>query len=411
MKARSILPFVKKHASDTAFSITFLVLLFEAKRDGVTNDAVAKNIYRDVLTDLIPTFRLDIDTPSPKKARYHYSISTDTEPKQSKTISIDPTDIASLLDHCRVMQLTDERLAIMDQLVESSKTVEPSGFGNLFIPLLTRLVELSRVNNISLDAYISNSCSQDVLTLYVQRYIGPEPAKPLDWAQARTGCGCEDCQKLSRFMVDPMKQVIWFPLAEKRRRHLASKLRDTGCTFDTERQGPRHTLVVFKTLSKWQESLNEWKARCKLASQSLSTVGTEAVKQIFGERYEEFASFKALKLGPTASLSDKLESSATSSGPRPPTTASAARPAPAPSFRAPHTAKSKQDVRRTPMSMLSQSISRGANAQEIARIKSTAELREALSKSETGSKTSNLDLPLEQKPSTTATEYIDLTSD
>ena len=385
--------------------------MFEAERDGATKDGVARNIYRDVLADLIPTFRLEIETPSPKKARHHYSISIDTKPKQSRASAIDANDIASLLDYCRTMQLTDEKLAIMDQVVESSKTIEPSGFSDVLIPLLGRLVELSRFNDISLDEIISKPCFQDVLTIYVQRYIGREPAQPRDWAQARIGCGCGDCHKLSHFMTNPREKVGKFAMAEKRRRHLEYKLHDTGCTLDTVRQGSPHTLVVTKTHRKWHESLKGWKSRCKLASESFRIVGTAAIEEIFGEEYEEFASFKAVKVVPAGPVSAEPELSTTSKGPGPSTTASVARPATTSPFCAPHAAKVKPNIRRKPMSMLSQSISRTASAHDIARTKSKPEVKEALSKSEGGPKTPHLDVPLEQQPSATATEYIDLTSD
>ncbi|KAL8790514.1 MAG: hypothetical protein Q9195_006345 [Heterodermia aff. obscurata] len=404
----SILPFVKKHASDTTFSIAFLVLLFEAERDGATNDGVARNIFRDVLADLIPTFKMDIDAHSPKKARHHYSMEGDTESTQSRASSIDANDIASLLDYCRTMQLTDEKFAIMDQLLELSKTIDPSGFSDVFIPLLARLVKLSQVNDIDLNEIISKACFQNVLTVYVQRYIGLESAQPRDWAQSCAKCSCEDCQRLSQFMMNPSEKVGKFAMAERRRRHLEYKLHDTGCTLDTVRQGSPHTLVVTKTLKKWHEFLKGWKSRCKLASESFRIIGTKAIEEIFGEHYEEFVSFKAVKLVPAAPVSAEPQSS-TSKRPRPPTTASVARPAPTPSFRAPHTAIPKQDIQRKPMSMLSQSISRTANAHDIARIKSKLKAKEASSNSEGGPKTPHLGLPLKQGPSTSATEYIDLT--
>lgn len=310
------------------------------------------------------------------------------------------------------MELTNEKYAIMNQLVESSKTIDPSAFSDVFTPLFARLVELSRVNDICLDENISKTCFQDVMTLYVQRYIGLEPAKPRDWAQARTGCGCGDCQGLSRFMADPSQKIGRFAMAEKRRRHLEYKLHDTGCNLDTERQGSPHTLVVTKTLKKWHESLKEWKARCKVASQSFHTIGTKAIEQVFGEHYEEFISFKAVKLGPAAPVSAESEVPTTSSKPRPLKTSSVAQPAPPPSVRAPHTAKGRQDVPRTSMSMLSQSISRNVNAHEVARIQGKRQMKEALSKSDKGSENSHLNLFAEQRQgSTSTTEYIDLTSE
>ena len=374
---------------------------------------MAKNIYRDVLTDLIPTLRLETGTSSPKKARYDYYVGRRTESEQSGTSFIDTNDIASLLDYCRVLKLTDEKDAIIDQLVESSKTVDPSGFGAVFIPLFARLVELSRFHEISLDESISKTCFQDVMTLYVQRYIGLEPAKPRDWAQARTGCGCGDCQALSRFLTDPVQKVGRFAMAEKRRRHLEYKLPNTGCDLDTERYGSPHTLVVTKTLKKWHESLKEWKARCKLASQSFHSIGIEAMEQIFGERYEEFASFEAVKLGIVAPASAEPESLTASNGQTPTTTANVARPVPPQSARAPHTAKSTQAIPRKAMSTLSQSISRIANVQEVARLESKREAKKALLKYNGESRAPQVDIALEQRSDSTpaTTECIDLTSD
>ena len=389
------------------------MLLFEAERDGAGKDGVAKNIYRDVLVDLIPAFILDTGTPSPKKARHHYYMEGPTKPEQSRTTSIDANDIANLLDYCRTMQLTDEKRAIMDELVKSSKTVDPSGFGTLFIPLFVRLVELSRANNISLDENISKSCVQDVLTIYVQRYIGPEPAKPRDWAQACTGCRCGDCESLSRFMANPSEKVGRFAMAEKRRRHLENRLRGTRCSLDTERRGSPHTLVVTKTLRKWHESLQGWKGRCEVATESFRTVGTQAMEQIFGEHYEDFTSFKAVKLGPAARVSAEPEVVSTSSSkPRPLKTASGAQPAPPLSVRAPNVVQPRENIARQSMATLSRAISRNVNAHEVARIEGKRQMKEASLKSDENSKTPHLNLPLEQRPvATSTTEYIDLTSE
>ena len=117
------------------------------------------------------------------------------------------------------------------------------------------------------------------------------------------------------------------------------------------------------------------------------------MEQIFGEQYEEFTSFKAVKIGPSAE--------STSSKPRPLKTASAAQPAP------PHAAKPRQDIARPSMSMLSRAISRNVNEHEVARMESKRRMKEALSKSD-----EPLHLPLEQQSgSVSTTEYIDLTSE
>ena len=108
----SVLPFIKKHVSDSSSSVTFLELLFEAERKGTIKDGVAKNIYRDVLTDLIPSFSLEKETPPPKKSKYASYPIARVDSDEPKICSIDANAVASLVDNCRTMDLNEARSAL-----------------------------------------------------------------------------------------------------------------------------------------------------------------------------------------------------------------------------------------------------------------------------------------------------------
>lgn len=269
-----------------------------------------------------------------------------TEAQQPNVKLMEANDIATLLDNCTSMDLPSEREALMDHLVASSKTFEPSAFEILFIPLLTRLVELSRLKGTPLnDATVSRPFFKNILTEYVRRYIGVEPAKPVTWAQPRRICSrgsCGDCAMLNRFLTNPKETVGRFSMGEKRRRHLEYGLSGSGCTLGTERRGSPYTLVVTKTLNSWYAEHEAWRERCVIAEQSFRTIGTEALKEIFGEDYGRSVDVKSAGSGSAAG---------------PATETSAGTVSQPGSMNAWNAARDRQAAGRTPLGTISQTPS------------------------------------------------------
>jgi len=86
------------------------------------------------------------------------------------------------------------------------------------------------------------------------------PKKPSDWRRKyATGCKCEDCQKLSRFLKDPNTETLRFPLATDRRRHLHVIIEENmlDTTHVTERRGRPYVLVLRKTEGTHERAMNE----------------------------------------------------------------------------------------------------------------------------------------------------------
>ncbi|KAL8754295.1 MAG: hypothetical protein Q9199_004439 [Rusavskia elegans] len=228
---------------------------------GTFKEGLSKNIYRDVLADLVPSLKAESDLHTQKRPKYeHYYVGGRTS-EQTDVDFIDPIEVADLLDHCRTMSLAEEREALMDQLVVASKSADPSAFGKI-----------------------------------------PEPEKPRDWAQARTGCrnGCGDCSQLNSFLTNPQERTRGFAMAEKRRRHLANQLSHSGCTLDTEHRGIPYTLVVTQTEKKWHEHHKAWRERCRVAGKSFISIGIAALQEILGEDYERAVDLKSRKAGSAA---------------------------------------------------------------------------------------------------------------
>ena len=276
-----------------------MVLLLRAENNNAIQDGVAKNIYRDVLADLIPAFKFEVHLPLPKRTTQFQRRGGRERPEQSKPSLMDGDEIATLINNCRSLGLAEETEALMSHVIESSKIVEASAFGTLIMPTLTRLIELSQLSGVSLKEPFLRFFVQQLLDTYIQRYVGKEPAKPQDWARARRGCGCRDCQDLDDFLIDPKKQVGRFAVAKKRRAHLHNKLESFGFTHETEYQGSPQTLVVTKNSFGWQSSHKVWRQRCSEAQQTLQRFGTSNLQELLGERYNEVVNLEAVKLDAT----------------------------------------------------------------------------------------------------------------
>lgn len=273
-----------------------------SRRAGTFKAGLSKNIYRDVLADLVPLFKVEIGLYSLKRPKYVPCYMGGRTSEQKDVDFIEPTEVAGLLDHCKTLGLADEREGLVDQLVLASKSADPSAFAKLFIPLLKRMVVLSHSANLPITDTIPRHFTKSIIDEFVLRYVEPEPERPRNWAQARTGCHnvYGDCSRLNSFLVNPEEKTGRFAIAEKRRRHLTNQLSHSGCTLDTEHQGIPYTLVVTKTEKKWHEHHKAWRTRCRVAEQSFEDIGVEALQAILGEDYERAVDCKSKKAGSPA---------------------------------------------------------------------------------------------------------------
>lgn len=84
----SILPLVKRHIStDTSFSVAFLeCLLASGEQTKIRKEAV-QNVFRDVLCNLIPYFKLEFHTLRNKRMRPMDRIPSIYEPQPSLMIA------------------------------------------------------------------------------------------------------------------------------------------------------------------------------------------------------------------------------------------------------------------------------------------------------------------------------------
>jgi hypothetical protein len=85
-----------------------------------------------------------------------------------------------------------------------------------------------------------------------------EPQAPADWRRdAPVPCNCADCAELKQFLGDPAAPAHRFPVAQQRRNHLASAVRQHQLDLDlrTEERGRPYTLICTKNNASFRARL------------------------------------------------------------------------------------------------------------------------------------------------------------
>ncbi|KAF8908586.1 hypothetical protein CPB84DRAFT_1843480 [Gymnopilus junonius] len=159
-------------------------------------------------------------------------------------------------------------------------------FTEIYIPLVPRLraVLLKNQQNICNSPYID--FFQVLIGLYLNLILVDKAHKHP--RLRKLGCGCQDCNSLVAFIVDPRSSMTTFRLVQARRSHLEGQLmraRDL-CTYITVRSGSPHGLQVTKHPEAVKVLVWEW--RQKDAKAFLASIGPDTIiAQIMGERYTE----------------------------------------------------------------------------------------------------------------------------
>ena len=299
--------------------MAFLMGLFEPGLKGEIPADVARTIFHDLITDLADSFNLcsvggEVAESNKRPVVHSYMpFSRAAAPTPIPDLR-NSHNVAVLLCQCQKLELRAELDRIVNKLVAEAKAVKLNLFEILYLPFLKLLATLLAQKNIIVKDSPFQILFQQVLEQYILRWVQPQPKPPKDWKQATVGCGCEDCRSLSRFLANPTEKVGRFSVNQKRRYHIQSMLGNTGCTHETERRGSPQTLIVTKTLAKYQAAHKAWASRCEVAKKHLAEFKKETLKDFLAEMYEPTMSLSAIQLSSTRQIDqDPVQASAMSS--------------------------------------------------------------------------------------------------
>ncbi|KAL8691564.1 MAG: hypothetical protein Q9218_003243 [Villophora microphyllina] len=112
----------------------------------------------------------------------------------------EPENIAILLQNPQQKEKWGLHTALLSRVVQAVDSIDKAAFLGFFLPCLKRLAGELSATPAHINRY--EAFSQLILETYQKRYINPRPAKG-DWECEPEGCGCNDCTKLDRFLLDP----------------------------------------------------------------------------------------------------------------------------------------------------------------------------------------------------------------
>lgn len=211
------------------------------------------------------------------------------------------------------------RTLIIDILKNTGTS--PEKFVQIYKPLIPPLRILLHSKNLDIYAPPFVDLFQILIGSYLRVVLG-EKGQHLNLRLRKIGCGCQDCQPLDKFILDPKTEKTTFRLVQKRRLHLEAQLSKASdiCSYETIKSGNPHGVQVTKLTKVVQAS--KWESRQKEAKTFLSTIGTdEVIKKIMGVRYSDviaaingtvsFGATKIADVGSSASTSTAVSAERT----------------------------------------------------------------------------------------------------
>ena len=137
-----------------------------------------------------------------------------------------------------------------------------------------------------------------VIENYIRRYLGVEPPTPKTMTPVKEGCGCVECEKLDKFLMDPQRETGHFTYKQSIRTHLEKQIGhrlDLG--YETEIKGSPYTLVVHKNPTEFaaKRRVVEYRKRYDEVRSDIKSLGLSALNEMFGTAGEELIDLKSVR--------------------------------------------------------------------------------------------------------------------
>lgn len=273
---------------NTTMAVTFLVGLYETDLPGEV--PVAKTLFHDVISDLADSFSLSSLSISLVESNMRagmpgYRLASRVAP--SPIIDLrNSHNFAAFLCLCQRLELRTELHLIAKKMIMEAKTTSLELFHGIYLPFLKTLMKVVREQNIGINDSPFQKLFQQILSRYIERYVQAEPTPPKGWKRPTFGCGCEDCQHLSRFLLSPGETVHRLTTIQKRRKHLEDILRSSkDCTCETDKRGSPQTLVVTKNQAQHLAIEKAWTQRRDMAKKYLGDLGADELRPYLGKNH------------------------------------------------------------------------------------------------------------------------------
>jgi len=292
---------VKRNISFTPMILTFEHAIFTAGIEERIPHDIARAVFADIILAMLNGFGLlalgTLVTP-PRPTTGYESYSSFYRQPDPVLDAERCRDIALVLCHCQSLSLITELNLLVSNLAEEARATNLVRFDLIFLPFLKVLGSTIQELGIVVQMSPLQSLFQQVLSIYLERYVQPEPQRSMDWSRPTVVCDCQDCSSLNRFLANPTQRTHRFTINGKRRDHVFSKVADTGIDHVVDPTGSCHSLILSKNEKYFELMHKAWKDRCTVAKNQLRAIDTEVgLKPLLAGLYDPILSLSIVSGG------------------------------------------------------------------------------------------------------------------
>lgn len=249
---------------------------------------------------------------------HNWSIQPDSSYSASAKASLQERQIvqaermARLVRCCVTVGLRNEEHALLQHMWLGASIADASTLQHVYLPYLKQILLVMRDYHIPLTTQSYQWQFQQVISLFIFRYIGKEPTPlsvdltcpPLGCASPTNPYGCPTCLELDAFLVDPHLETVEVTGGIDAPEHVTTQIQGTDylqMTVMTHCSARMlSTIRITKNLIKAEEEPDVrhdlWKGRVVKANDLIQAIcGDEEWKMLLGDRYDECMGLKAVK--------------------------------------------------------------------------------------------------------------------
>lgn len=272
--------------------LAFLRGIFEyGKETRTSTDIKPDVIFQDFISDVGKSFSLICLRTAP------YPRTTAKLARCHMYASHVGRDMGFLFCTCSHLGLHAELGELVSTIV--SEAAERSGtneehvwiFDDVYLPILKTFVEMLEEMDISVENSPFQSLFQQLLGLYIIKYVEEEPVAEKDWARNAVDCDCKNCAPLNEFHLSPTKTSRSFKVATTFFNHFSDMTDhlywgECECCVDVEQR----VFTLTKNRGGYEADHEKWLRHHNEAHERLSELDSPTFKRLLGNLHEAIMS-------------------------------------------------------------------------------------------------------------------------
>ena len=305
-----IISFAKRHSSNQAFAIEFAFSLYDALIENTMDPGFVQYALAEILSAAVQAICLPGDHDWSLYKEFPLPTSVNAPAQDQQMLQADR--MAHLLRCCLIVGLHAEEHALLRLLWLRASVADATTLQHVFLPYLKNLLKVMQDHLIPLTTPSYQWQFQQVISLFIIRYIGKEPTPPppdltcppLGCASPKRPYGCSTCRELDGFLVDPNRRTADVTGGIDAPEHVSTQMQGTDYlqmkVMSHSAEHMTSTIRVTKNMPKLEEPdarHDAWKGRVFIANDLIQAIcGDEAWKILLGHKYEECMGLKAVRI-------------------------------------------------------------------------------------------------------------------